>query len=246
MIFVPIIRYNQAATLASDGKYIEAYDAFVALGEYRDSEEKALSIFALSELELIKSANIGDYVFFGSYEQDNSVSNGKERIEWLVVDIQEGKALLLSKYALDCQPIHTGDNYRTWKTCTLFEWLNNEFLNAAFLDSEQRHLVKYDGAKVSLLDFSDATTYFKKKTSQHSENELLCRPTTYAIANGVWMVDDTDYCTWALIPESKGSGEKTFWEVSYSGSISGSVCTGGDYPSFKPAVRPAIWVDLSE
>lgn len=45
--------------------------------------------------------NIGDYVLFGSYEQDNDTTNGAEPIEWQVVDIDNDKALLVSKYILD-------------------------------------------------------------------------------------------------------------------------------------------------
>ena len=42
-------------------------------------------------------------VLFGSYEQDGDAANGKEPIEWLVLDRDGDKALLLSKYALDHQ-----------------------------------------------------------------------------------------------------------------------------------------------
>ena len=45
--------------------------------------------------------NIGDIVTFGTYEQDNDSSNGQESIEWQVVDISDGKALLVSRYVLD-------------------------------------------------------------------------------------------------------------------------------------------------
>lgn len=242
VIFVPMIRYNQAATLASDGKYVEAYDAFVALGEYRDSKEKALSIFALNELESIKLANIGDYVFFGSYEQDNSVSNGKERIEWLVVDIQEGKALLLSKYALDCQPLFTGNSYSSWKNCSLREWLNNDFLNTAFTDGEQEliSVINYD--KVSMLEEYDAWPYFMSKKAMHTKNELMGKPTAYAIAHGVNIDSDTGYCAWRLKPEKRG-GDTTFWEVHSDGSVGGGV---NFISTSRDAIRPAIWVDLSD
>ena len=50
-----------------------------------------------------KNIIVGDYISFGSYEQDNDVTNGKEPIEWLVLDVQEGKAKILSRYALNCR-----------------------------------------------------------------------------------------------------------------------------------------------
>ena len=42
----------------------------------------------------LKSANIGDKVTFGKYEQDNKTSNGTEPIEWDVLD-KKGNAYLL-------------------------------------------------------------------------------------------------------------------------------------------------------
>ena len=51
-------------------------------------------------------ADAGDSVLFGSYEQDNNTANGKEPIEWLVLNKSDGYLLLLSKYALDGQPYH--------------------------------------------------------------------------------------------------------------------------------------------
>ena len=48
------------------------------------------------------SADIGSYVTFGSYEQDGNTANGKEEIEWLILDRdRSGKSvLLISKLAL--------------------------------------------------------------------------------------------------------------------------------------------------
>ena len=40
-------------------------------------------------------------VKLGKYEQDNNFDNGKEDIEWIVVEKEGGKALLLSKYIID-------------------------------------------------------------------------------------------------------------------------------------------------
>ena len=81
---------------------------------------------------MIKQAKVGDYVVFGQYEQDNDTSNGKEDVEWLVLDVQEDRALLISKYLLDCKPYNTTDDHVTWETCTLRKWLNDEFINTAF------------------------------------------------------------------------------------------------------------------
>ena len=38
----------------------------------------------------------GDTVVFGRYEQDNNMENGPEPIEWIVLNVDDGKALLLT------------------------------------------------------------------------------------------------------------------------------------------------------
>ena len=50
------------------------------------------------------SVSVNDILTFGRYEQDGIRGNGAEDIEWLVLDVQGNKALLLSRYALDSQP----------------------------------------------------------------------------------------------------------------------------------------------
>lgn len=67
----------------------------LSLGEKYLSEldyEQAIAAYELA------NAYVGSYVKFGSYEQDNDLSNGKEKIEWLVLDLQANEALLISKY----------------------------------------------------------------------------------------------------------------------------------------------------
>ena len=63
------------------GNMVEAYETFLSLDGYKDSADKADSARAKYETEKIKSAKVGDNVFFGAYEQDNDTSNGKEDIE---------------------------------------------------------------------------------------------------------------------------------------------------------------------
>ena len=79
----------------------------------------------------------GDHVTFGHYDQDNDPSNGKEPIEWLVLEDKGDMLTLISLYALDFKPYNTESEDVTWATCTLRSWLNGTFLNAAFTSAEQ-------------------------------------------------------------------------------------------------------------
>lgn len=88
----------------------------------------------------------GDEITFGSYPQ--TVSNN-EALTWIVLDVDDTKhaMLLLSKYIIDVQPYHTGDDFIhgeshiTWENCSLRAWLNHEFLNHAFTTSEQNRIL---------------------------------------------------------------------------------------------------------
>ena len=93
-----------------------------------------LLLFSYASAEEVKR---DDVIVFGRYEQDNDLGNGPEPIEWIVLDTQDGKALLLSKYGLDAVPYNDDNNSAgTWETCTLRTWLNDTFLNAAFTQEE--------------------------------------------------------------------------------------------------------------
>lgn len=45
--------------------------------------------------------SVGDRVYLGKYEQDNDSLNGAEDIQWRILAIEDGQALLLSEYILD-------------------------------------------------------------------------------------------------------------------------------------------------
>ena len=85
---------------------------------------------------------VGDIVQFGAYEQDGNQSNGKEPIDWIVLEKQDDKILLLSKLILDNQSYHTKNEQVTWETCDLRNWLNNDFINIAFTAQEQLLLLE--------------------------------------------------------------------------------------------------------
>ena len=58
------------------------------------------------------SFNVGQYVKFGRYPQNDG--DTLEPIEWLVLENNGDSALLLSRYALDCQQFHHDDYCVSW------------------------------------------------------------------------------------------------------------------------------------
>ena len=129
-VIIPSSEYSTAMDLYNAGKYAEAITAFSSVN-YKDSSEKASECAFLIQKEGLKDISVGKTIKFGSYEQDNNTSNGKEAIEWLVLDVQGNKVFLVSRYNLDVQPYNKTSGSVTWEKCTLRTWLNNDFLNHA-------------------------------------------------------------------------------------------------------------------
>ena len=191
---------------------------------------------------------------FGSYEQDGDTGNGKEPIEWLVLDRDGDKTLLISKYALDYQsfmPFYEPvTEHFTWESSTLRQWLNSTFLNSAFSADEQQRLLtttvitspgslhRSDGLittedRVFLLSNTEVYAYFANEAATAAEY------TVYALSANPWAGSAT------------APGAADWWLRTTDGSDhpdgvhpDGGVGEGarayeGEY------VRPAIWVDMS-
>ena len=207
---------------------------------------------------MLKLAKVGDYVVFGQYEQDNDTSNGKEDIEWLVLDVQEDRALLISKYLLDSKPYNTTDAHVTWKTCTLRKWLNDEFINTAFSDMEKAQIPTvtlsdddYNNSmdlgnatqdRIFLLNPGDAKRYFG------SDDERKCNATYYAInkydsnnptINSDGSIDTGLSWDWWLRTFPKYLDGKYITDEGKQYTINGTLGL-----TFDMCVRPAMWVDL--
>jgi len=206
----------------------------------------------------------GDVVFFGSYEQDNDLSNGPEPIEWIVLACDGDKTLLLSKYGLDAQPYNEEDESVTWETCTLRTWLNEEFLNAAFTEAERAAILptdvdnsaaqgfaewNTDGGndtqdKVFLLSCAEADEYFGAvhvDADDGSNTGSRAAPTAYARDRGAPSKDDCltadgESAGWWWL-RSPGSQQSGAARINYDGSLLSAFVNG------RGGVRPAIRVN---
>ena len=195
----------------------------------------------------------GAVVMFGSYEQDNQPDNGAEPIEWLVFAQSEGKALLVSRYALDCQPYNAGKADVSWSESSLREWLNGEFLHAAFTDEERSAIVKTAvgnreeangewatdaGAEtqdsVFLLSYAQAIRYFEP------EEIRKLAGTPYAREQGARFLGITSIgigeTDWWLRSPGKDQDEACYVDV--RGSL------GSRSVSDKLGIRPALLLDM--
>lgn len=222
-----------------------------AVGEEKPTKS-VVDPVAKELMDLIKeqrSPDIGSYVTFGIYEQDNLTGNGAEEIEWLVLDKEEDKILLLSRYALDSQPYHSEGGNITWENCSLRHWLNHVFYETAFI-SEERDMIlvseikadanpKYNtpagkdtSDRIFLLSVDEVNRYFKKNGNG------VCQITPYCQKQGV--SHDRGVCNWWLRTPGGSSDTASIANSQGWGNAGGAYVESKNF-----AVRPAIWVCIN-
>lgn len=202
-------------------------------------------------LDVLRAAEVGSFIYFGEYEQDNDEATGKEAIEWLVLDKQDDKMLVISRYGLDRQPFHTEYEEITWEACSLRGWLNSSFYETAFIPEEKsliltsevsadaKPLHGTDGGnntmdQVFLLSIDEADRFFEDDVAR------TCVGTPYC--NALWTNEGGIHvtCCWWL--RSPGL-------YSYDAALvkrDGYVLDLGDLVGNIFAVRPALWIKLSQ
>ena len=234
---------NSAAYEAASakGSTEEAIAAFEELGDYKDSKQKIADIKAKREegqSEAMSSSRVtaristissnvavGSTVKLGAYEQDGNLE-AVEDIEWRVLAIEDGKALLISVCGLDCKQFNDDRSKgNDFASSDLNAWLQGDFKSAAFSSDEQGKI-----AEITCLSVDEASRHFSLNADR------VCSPTAYAKSHGA---GSNGTCRWWL--RSPG-GSANY--AAYVGS-DGSVNSNGNYVDYDTsAVRPALWVNL--
>lgn len=251
-------RYQQAEAFRKSGKYAEAYALYAMMRGYKDVDSiiaKDDNISAAAAAARDAAYQPGKYVTYGTYPQTRA-GNDSTPIEWLVLAREGDKALLISRYALDCMQYNTSKASVTWETSTMRTWLNSTFINKAFSTAEQKAVVtskvtadknpsystspgKDTQDKVFLLSITEAQKYFKNNDAR------MCVPTDYAIAQGVYTIssykaEGRATCWWWL--RSPGC-RSNYAALVYGGGGFGS---DGNIVNFDDeGARPALWIDLN-
>lgn len=208
-----------------------------------------LSIHRNGEQDItLEEAKIGDVVIFGAYEQDNNWFNGKEPIEWIVLDKEDGRVLLLSQYVLEREPYHKDNVDITWEGCSLRDWLNSEFYKTAFNKKQQKQIMETLIVNSDNLDGDTPTpggnsTYDKifllsldeigKYTGNDSEREAYSTP----YANKKKNVGD-GITSWWLRSPGLDTSRAAYVVGCFFGVFAPGCSVNDDYLG----VRPALWV----
>lgn len=117
---------------------------------------------------------VGEFIFFGSYEQDNDTENGMEPIEWIIAAANEEGYLLISRYVLDFMKYHETEEDVTWETCDIRAWLNGDFYEEHFTDEERERilLTTVDNSEEATDFFGSYSDVYGYKQSSDTEDYI--------------------------------------------------------------------------
>lgn len=205
----------------------------------------------------------GNVVTFGHYEQDGNEDNGKEEIEWIVLDVQDGKSLLLSKYALDAIPYNRVQEEITWENSSIRKWLNNDFLYEAFTARERANIImsQVDNSaaqgcsewdtiggsntmdKIFLLSCAESNHYLNVTSYDYENLGSRVSATAFAKAQGA---------EWDSNHETKYGDSAEWWWLRSPGihqDCAACVIDDGslydlNIDNYSGCVRPAFWLNL--
>ncbi|MCL2063011.1 MAG: carboxypeptidase-like regulatory domain-containing protein [Candidatus Cloacimonetes bacterium] len=188
------------------------------------------------------SIGIGDKITFGIYD-------------WVVLDIQDGKALIMCENLTEQRLYHHTNTEVTWESSSLRAYLNGEFFNsAAFSNNDRSRIVEVNningnnqwygtngGAntndRIFILSVAQVVHYFG------DSGQLDDRPL------GVWYIDDqfsqnriatlnATPASWWL--RSPGDNQLRAIYVHHAGNI---FMDGYNVSSESLGVRPALWLE---
>ena len=195
---------------------------------------------------------VGDIVIIGSYEQDNVLDNGKEPLEWIVLEVQDGKAWLMTKYCIDQAIFYPKRVSRYWGNSDLRAWMNGDFITETFTPAEQEVILTTtvknsnpNGVKGAGADTEDKIYLLSKSEVMHFMPECEDRvayPTEYAKTKGITLSEKTGSCRWWT--RTPGARPMDICGMRLDGRISAYGMQDVDWPT--NTIRPVMWVRVGE
>lgn len=240
-------------------------DAYVYLGvsDYIINSDEVLRLNAETTQASLDALKVGDSVTLGTYDLNNNADDGKEDIEWTVIAIENGRALVISKLCLDARIYNSGKESVTWEDSDLRAWLNGDFYSGAFDETEKGYVLFSDVKNadssahdveggndtqdhVFLLSFDEAETYF------NGEDARIAKASATAVANGGQCFDSRTKSEAAAAPELAEDYMALTWWLRTPGNTAEKAATVHYFGELNPmgaradlatkGVRPAMWV----
>lgn len=192
-----------------------------------------LALCLLPASGLAKAPEPGGMMAYGRYPQGTGGEN--EAIQWRVLQVKDGAALLLSDRVLDVRPVQAEGQYRGFEGSELAAWLDGHFLHAAFNEQERAGLLMREGRRVGLPSADDLKN---KAYGFGQEKNREAKGTEWANAQGL---------------ERYANGSGSYWIFNRSESNKSAhrrVMRGGSFgysgaASRNVGLRPMILVSLT-
>lgn len=225
---------------------------------------------AASDLSPKSEFLAGNTVTFGHFPQ-TAEGTDQTPVEWLVLIVQDGQALLLSRYGLDLQYYEPSGDAASWKDSRVRSWLNGYFLSQLLTPAEQKAVVSkhlcndwtegienfmYEGVaggddtddRVFLLSCRDAYLYLGisqqwdwTQKNFSSNPNARVSATAYAQSKASRKTESTDIVL------------TNAWWLRSPGDLAGAETYINDLGGLEfdfiwstmALIRPALWVDLN-
>ena len=252
--------YMEAASCFERSEYKKAYTIYIKIQDYKDvktllaSKKELLSVAEEQELARKPFRSVGNCVEFGHYPHTETGTDLID-IEWIVLDVQDNKVLLISKNGLDAVPFvessySSKSQENIWEKSYARRWLNESFIDTAFSTAEKNAIItsfvdnsqsqgssefKSKGYgetqdKVFLLSYAEVIKYLP------STADRICNATEYAKKRGAVPTISSNPKPWWL--RSPGKASHCPMLVKEDGSF------GENTYYLNYCVRPVLWLDL--
>ncbi len=190
------------------------------------------------KVQIERFHRLGASVSFGNYYLQDG--KNKSKMEWIVLDENKNRSLLISKYAIDAHAFNSTLIETNWEKSDLRKWLNEHFIKIAFSPEEQRaicitkipneqHNNLFCEDKVFLISKDELNKYLVYPW------ERKCQITDYAQSQGSFC-NSKGIGWWWL--RSSGKQENNALCVNSDGKIRSIDVNNSD-----SSVRPLLWLD---
>lgn len=246
-ILVPFLKAKKAQGMLASGEMNRAAEVLASVSGFPFNNPAGNLIKGSQLSKAYSEIEIGSVVRFGEYEQDNDEDNGKEEIEWIVLDKKDGRVLLISRLAIDTKQYSKyGIISMSWENSFVRKWLNGTFFSEAF-SAECQELIASATVENAVNtvygtdcggDTQDRVFLLSVEEMEKYSSFAACGATDYAKAKGMTMGADGN-CWWWLRTMGRGSDYAACVFTNGTVQPQGSGVTGRGI-----GIRPAIWVEI--
>lgn len=212
----------------------------------------AVSAVAEEELRGYEKGEGYQYVHFGEYPYERK--GGVQPVLWRVLEVKDGRMLLLTEYIIDAQQVifetdkkviekRTYRRIKTYEESDLYTWMNTEALDTLLGDSPMRQaLIEEEGGGKFFIMTDEQFLTTEYGFSADRWDEQITRQasvTPYAKARGVYESGENGKASY-WVNAVKGEDDYKFQLMGYNGHMS-----WGAYTRVNVGIRPSVRLDLS-